>query len=48
MDRSSPQASALALLRKLDTTPGSTADDLGCLAAMLSLAGVAYIMLVLA
>jgi hypothetical protein len=31
----------------LDTTPGTLADDLGCLAALASLSAVAYILLVL-
>ena len=34
-------------LRALHTTPGTLADDLGCLAALISLAAVAYILLVL-
>jgi hypothetical protein len=35
-------------LRILSTTPGTPADDLGCLAALTSLAAVAYALLVLA
>jgi hypothetical protein len=31
----------------VQTTPGTLADDLGCFAALLSLAAVAYILLVL-
>ena len=34
--------------RALYTTPGTLADDIGCVAAVLSLAAVAYVLLVLA
>jgi hypothetical protein len=48
MYRTSPQARAKALAKALNTTPGAPADDLGGLAALISLAAVAYILLVLA
>lgn len=38
---------AKALATALRTTPGTMADDLGCLAALTSLGAVAYILLVL-
>jgi hypothetical protein len=38
---------ARAVAAALDTTPGTLADDLGCLAALASLSAVAYILLVL-
>lgn len=37
-----------SLVKALNTAPGTLADDLGCLAALISLAAVAYILLVLA
>ena len=37
-----------ALTRALSTTPGTLADDLGCVAALAMLAAVAYALLVLA
>jgi hypothetical protein len=48
MHRISPRPRAQALIRSLHTTPGTLADDLGCLAALISLAAVAYFLLVLA
>jgi len=41
-------ARAQTLAAALRTTPGTLADDLGCLAALISLGAVAYILLVLA
>jgi hypothetical protein len=38
---------AKALAAALHTTPGTLADDFGCLAALTSLGAVAYILLVL-
>jgi hypothetical protein len=35
-------------IKVLSTTPGTLADDLGCLAALTSLAAVTYALLVLA
>jgi hypothetical protein len=34
--------------KALNTTPGTLADDLGCLAALTAIAAVAYALLVLA
>lgn len=48
MHRSSPRPTAQALIRSFQTTPGTLADDLGCLAALTVLAAVAYALLVLA
>lgn len=42
------QTRAQALIRSLYTTPGTLADDLGCLAALTVFAAVAYVLLVLA
>jgi hypothetical protein len=47
MHRICSRSRAHAPLRFISTTPGTLADDLGCLAALLSLAAVAYILLVL-
>lgn len=43
-----PKHRARALTRSLHTTPGTLADDLGCLAALTALVAVAYVLLVLA
>lgn len=40
--------SVITLAKLADTTPGTMADDLGCLAAMASLSFVAWFLLVLA
>jgi hypothetical protein len=45
MNRFADRAQALAAA--LRTTPGTLADDIGCLAALTGLAAVAYILLVL-
>ena len=39
---------AKALAAALGTTPGTLADDIGCLAALGSLSTVAYLLLVIA
>jgi hypothetical protein len=47
MHRAYLRTRAKSLAKALHTTPGTLADDLGCLAALISLAAVAYILLVL-
>lgn len=48
MHRSSLRSRAQALVRALDTTPGTLADDFGCFAALASLGVVGWFLLVLA
>lgn len=47
-ERASNLLRALAAPISLRTTPGTLADDLGCLAALGSLSALAYLLLVIA
>lgn len=48
MHRISLWSRVKALVRAIDTVPGTPADDLGCFAALASLGVVGYVLLVLA